>query len=56
MRPQKRLYRAVLGTESISPRIFSVICLPDKIVIRGRIAGSAKPLDLILNIMIRNMN
>jgi hypothetical protein len=46
----------VLEVENVCPRIFSVTCLTDKLVIRGNIAGSPKPLDLMLNMMIRNRN
>jgi hypothetical protein len=45
-----------LEAEDVSPRIFSVTCLTDKLVIRGSISGSQQRLDLMLNMMISNRN
>lgn len=42
--------------ERICPRIFSVTCLIDKVVIRGSIGNSPMPLALMLNMMICNRN
>ena len=47
---------SVLADPRICPQIFSVTCLTDQVVIRGSIGKSPIPLDLLLNIMIRNRN
>ncbi len=47
---------SVLPDPRICPQIFSVTCLPDQVVIRGSIGKSPMPLDLMLNMMIRNRN
>lgn len=47
---------SVIPDPRICPRIFSVTCLPDQVVIRGIIGNSPMPLDLMLNMMIRNTN
>lgn len=48
--------KPVLADPRICPQIFSVTCLTDQVVIRGSIGKSPIPLDLLLNMIIRNRN
>ncbi len=52
----KRPIPLTVEEEDVVPRILSVTCLTDKLVIRGSIAGSPQCQDLMLNMMIRNRN
>lgn len=47
---------SVLADPRICPQIFSVTSLPDQVVIRGSIGKSPIPLNLLINMMIRNRN